>query len=169
MDARQAGLRSLECRSAGLRRFFDCRKASRFELEGSFTDIANHVHLSNPQPRIETTTTFSKITCARRPACCGYPTWQVSLRLEFLLMKLHQGSACAAIATMVGEGKRPSRPFAPVGLAFSSSIVSPRMLAIAVSSNVIIVLVTVSRYSRCANRSVSWTLLPWSLGSVSFC
>ncbi len=157
MDARQAGLRSLECRSAGLRRFFDCRKASRFELEGSFTDIANHVHLSNPQPRIETT------------ACCGYPTWQVSLRLEFLLMKLHQGSACAATATMVGEGKRPSRPFAPVGLAFSSSIVSPRMLAIAVSSNVIIVLVTVSRYSRCANRSVSWTLLPWSLGSVSFC
>ena len=62
MDARQAGLRSLECRSAGLRRSFDCRKASRFELEGSFTDIANHVHLSNPQPRIETTTTFSKIT-----------------------------------------------------------------------------------------------------------
>ena len=82
-------------------------------------------------------------------------------------MKLHQGSAGAATATMVGEGKRPSRPFAPVALAFSSSIVSPRMLAIAVSSNVIIVLVTVSRYSRCANRSVSWTLLPWSLG-VSF-
>jgi hypothetical protein len=41
MDARQAGLRSVECLSAGLRPVFCLQKKSSFALAGSFTDIAN--------------------------------------------------------------------------------------------------------------------------------
>jgi hypothetical protein len=51
-------------------------------VEGSFTNILNHVNLSDPVAAIDNTS-FGQITSARGSDFGGYRTGQVSARIEF--------------------------------------------------------------------------------------
>jgi hypothetical protein len=54
----------------------------KFKVEGSFTNILNHVNLADPQLAIDASS-FGQITSARGSDFGGYRTGQVSARLEF--------------------------------------------------------------------------------------
>ncbi len=60
------------------------RIAERFQikLEASFSNIFNHVNLSDPVRDI-TSSSFGQITSARGSDFGGYRTGQVSARIEF--------------------------------------------------------------------------------------
>ena len=54
----------------------------KFKVEGSFTNVLNHVNLADPQLAIDSAS-FGQITSARGSDFGGYRTGQVSGRLEF--------------------------------------------------------------------------------------
>jgi len=54
----------------------------KFKVEGSFTNVLNHVNLADPQMQIDAAS-FGQITSARGSDFGGYRTGQVSARLEF--------------------------------------------------------------------------------------
>ena len=54
----------------------------KLRIEGSFTNILNHVNLSDPQLAIDAAS-FGQITSALASDFNGYRTGQVSVRLEF--------------------------------------------------------------------------------------
>ncbi len=54
----------------------------KLKIEGSFTNILNHVNLSDPQLAIDAPS-FGQITSARASDFGGYRTGQVSMRLQF--------------------------------------------------------------------------------------
>lgn len=66
----------------GLGKAFAFTERTRLRLEGSFTNIGNHVNLGNPSMAIDATG-FGTITSARAAEFGGSRTGQVSARLEF--------------------------------------------------------------------------------------
>jgi hypothetical protein len=68
--------------SAGLGKTFVVAERLKLKVEGSFTNILNHVNLSDPQLQIDGPS-FGQITSARSSDFGGYRTGQVSVRIEF--------------------------------------------------------------------------------------
>jgi Carboxypeptidase regulatory-like domain len=68
--------------STGLGKTFAVTEGMKLKIEGSFTNILNHVNLSDPQLAIDAPS-FGQITSARASDFGGYRTGQVSIRLEF--------------------------------------------------------------------------------------
>ncbi len=68
--------------STALGKSFAIRERFRVKIEGSFTNIFNHVNLSDPQLQIDAAS-FGQITSARLSDFGGYRTGQVSARIEF--------------------------------------------------------------------------------------
>lgn len=68
--------------SAGLSKSFYITERVRFKMEGSFTNVTNHVNLSDPTLAIDNNN-FGRITSARASEFGGSRTGQVGARLEF--------------------------------------------------------------------------------------
>ncbi len=68
--------------STALGKSFAITERMRFKIEGSFTNVLNHVNLADPQMAIDAPS-FGQITSARGSDFGGYRTGQVSARLEF--------------------------------------------------------------------------------------
>ena len=68
--------------STGLGKSFAVTERIKLKIEGSFTNIFNHVNLNDPQLRIDAPN-FGQITTARASDFGGYRTGQVSMRVEF--------------------------------------------------------------------------------------
>jgi hypothetical protein len=68
--------------SMGLGKSFVVNERMKLKIEGSFTNILNHVNLSDPQLQIDAPG-FGQITSARGSDFGGYRTGQISVRLEF--------------------------------------------------------------------------------------
>jgi hypothetical protein len=68
--------------STGLGKTFTIADRMTLKLEGSFTNIFNHVNLSDPQLQIDAPS-FGQITSARGSDFGGNRTGQVSVRIEF--------------------------------------------------------------------------------------
>jgi hypothetical protein len=68
--------------SVGLGKSFAVNERMKLKIEGSFTNILNHVNLSDPQLQIDAPG-FGQITSARGSDFGGYRTGQISVRLEF--------------------------------------------------------------------------------------
>jgi len=68
--------------STGLGKTLVLGKKIRLKLEGSFTNILNHVNLNDPQLQIDAAG-FGQITSARSSDFGGYRTGQVSVRIDF--------------------------------------------------------------------------------------
>jgi len=66
----------------GLSKRFQLREKISLRLEGSFTNVANHVNLGDPISDIANNS-FGRISSARGSDFGGARTGQVSLRLEF--------------------------------------------------------------------------------------
>jgi hypothetical protein len=68
--------------STALGKSFSVTERLKIKVEGSFTNILNHVNLSDPVAAIDNTS-FGQITSARGSDFGGYRTGQVSARVEF--------------------------------------------------------------------------------------
>ncbi len=68
--------------STALGKSFLITERFRFKIEGSFTNIFNHVNLADPVNDI-TNPSFGQITAARGSDFGGYRTGQISARIEF--------------------------------------------------------------------------------------
>lgn len=68
--------------SAGLGKSFALTERIMLKVEASFTNVLNHVNLSDPQLQIDAPS-FGQITSARGSDFGGYRTGQVSVRIEF--------------------------------------------------------------------------------------
>jgi len=68
--------------STGLGKTFGIAERMKLKVEGSFTNILNHVNLSDPQLQIDAPS-FGQITRARSSDFGGYRTGQASVRIEF--------------------------------------------------------------------------------------
>ena len=68
--------------STALGKSFTITERFKFRVEGSFTNVFNHVNLADPVNAIDNTS-FGQITSARLSDFGGYRTGQVSARIEF--------------------------------------------------------------------------------------
>ena len=68
--------------STGLDKTFAITERISLKIEGSFTNIFNHVNLDNPQLQIDAPS-FGQISSARGSDFGGSRTGQVSVRIEF--------------------------------------------------------------------------------------
>ena len=68
--------------SAGLAKYFNFTERVRFRIEGSFTNVLNHVNLADPVTNIANRA-FGQITTARTSDLGGNRVGQVGARLEF--------------------------------------------------------------------------------------
>ena len=68
--------------SAGLAKYFNITEHVRFRLEGSFTDVLNHVNLADPNLNIANRN-FGQITATRGSDFGGSRVGQVGARLDF--------------------------------------------------------------------------------------
>jgi hypothetical protein len=68
--------------SAGLAKAISLTERVRLKMEGTFTNLPNHVNLADPNLAIDSNS-FGKITKARNSEFGGSRTGQVSVRLEF--------------------------------------------------------------------------------------
>lgn len=68
--------------SAGLAKYFYVTEHMRFRLEGSFTNVLNHVNLADPQLNIANTN-FGQITSARKSDFGGNRVGQIGARIDF--------------------------------------------------------------------------------------
>lgn len=68
--------------SAGLAKYFAITERVRFRLEGSFTNVLNHVNLADPVTNIANDA-FGQITSARNSDLGGSRVGQIGARLEF--------------------------------------------------------------------------------------
>jgi len=68
--------------SAGLAKYFNITEHVRFRIEGSFTNILNHVNLTDPGLNIASPN-FGQITSARFSDFGGYRSGQIGARLDF--------------------------------------------------------------------------------------
>jgi len=68
--------------STALGKSFSLTERFKIKVEGSFTNILNHVNLADPVAAIDNTS-FGQITSARGSDFGGYRTGQISARIEF--------------------------------------------------------------------------------------
>jgi hypothetical protein len=68
--------------STALGKSFNLGERFKFKIEGSFTNVMNHVNLNDPQLAIDAPS-FGQITSARGSDFGGYRTGQISGRIEF--------------------------------------------------------------------------------------
>ena len=82
--------------SSALGKTFSLRERFKIKIEGSFTNVLNHVNLADPVNAIDNAS-FGQITSARGATTPnggsdfgGYRTGQISARIEFLLLSLFE-------------------------------------------------------------------------------